>query len=363
MNMMTKRKKIQLFMNKSYVKIIVQLLAIIVGCFIMGVGYRAFYLPNNITPGGFSGIATIISFLLAKANIIISPSIIYLAINIILFIVALKMFGLRFALYTLVGILAFTLAMEYAVISALISHDLLLSAIMGGALTGVGIGIVFRFGGSTGGGDILAFAINKYFPKIKTGQCTFIINAMVILVSVFVYGVNLSLYAIIGIFIASKLTDTMLDGTKSVRAFYIICDKDEQIANKILDTFHRGVTSVNVEGVFSRKEKKMLMCLVTNQQAPIMKSIIKDIDKNAFVFSTSVKETLGESFFLKEVSIKKHKMLDATAICKSNKKLRRSSQKISKRNKFRPKNEPKYLAIANSDISHLEEKSKTSNNI
>jgi len=286
--------------RNKYMRFAIQVVAIMLGCFIMGLGYSSFYLPNSITPSGFFGLATIFSTLFARADIIISPSIIYILMNVILFFIALRFFGWKFTLLTIIGVASYSLASDYASIPSLTSNDALLSALLGGAFMGCGVGIVMRFGGSTGGSDIVALLINKYKPNFKTGTCSFVVNVIVLILSILVYGMNSTLYAIISIFVSGRLTDFMLNGTKSARAYYIICDKDEEIASAILKTFQRGVTRINVEGVFSNKQKKMLVVLIANHQAPHMKEIVKQIDPRAFVYSTGVREALGESMFMKE---------------------------------------------------------------
>ncbi len=334
--------------SNKYLKFAFQIITIIAGCFVMGAAYNCFYTPNSITPSGFMGLSTIISTLLSWANINISASIIYLIINVFLFVISLKLFGWRFGVLTLVGIGAFTLASEFATIPPLIiiSDEPLLQAIIGGALAGTGCGIVFRAGGSTGGSDIVAVILNKYFPKIKTGYCGFIVGAVIVVLSMIINGVALGFYAMIGIFINAKATDMVLDGSKSVRAFYIICDKDKEVSEKILNTFHRGVTRLNVEGAFSNKEKRMLLCLVTNEQAPAMKSIIKEADPNSFVFSTSVKETLGESFFLREASERKNKIRNASPTIKNNNKYKlKNKYKFSRKNKLKLPKPPKVIEV------------------
>lgn len=294
------KEKVRSLSNNKYMKVVIQVIAIIVGCFIMGLGYRSFYLPNSITPSGFLGLATIISALLARANVMLSPSIIYILMNVILFILALRYFGWKFTLFTVIGVFAYSLAVDYAAIPGFTSNDILLSSILGGAMMGIGVGIVMRFGGSTGGSDIVALLINKFKPNFKTGMCGFCVNVIVLTLSIIVFGMNATLYAIVAIFVSGTLTDVMLNGTKSARAYYIICDKDEEIASAILKTFRRGVTRISVEGVFSNKQKKMLVVLITNHQAPRMKSIVKEIDSSAFVYSSEVHEAIGESMFMKE---------------------------------------------------------------
>ena len=154
-----------------------------------------------------------------------------------------------------------------------------------------------------------------------------IINFIVISITVLVRGWQTGLYALIIAVISTITCDMVLDGVKTVRAFYIVCDNEEQVAEKILQRFHRGVTVLPVKGAFSGKEKRMLLCLVANSQAREMKEIVRDIDKNAFVFSTSVNETLGDGYFMKEASIYKNKINGAKQDIKTQAKHRRLSKR------------------------------------
>ena len=325
-------------LHNKYWQFAIQVLGIILGCFFMGIAYNCFYTPNNVTPSGFMGLCTVITSLLARADIIISPSILYFSISFVLFLIALKSFGWRFGLLTLIGMGIFTVASEFVVIDALIiQNDIILAAVIGASLLGLGSGIVFRVGGSTGGSDIVAALVTKTFPKIKTGQCLMVINAIVVVSSILLSGdITSGLYTIIAIFISGKMVDIVLDGSKAVRALYIICDKDEEVAEKILETFNRGVTKLPAEGMFSHKEKKLLVCLVTNEQAPAMKSIIKQADPNSFVYSTTVRETLGESFFLREASVRKDKIRNANPTLKYKVRcIRKSKFNFTKKKLFR----------------------------
>lgn len=333
------KTKMQKISQNKYFKAGWAVAQLLFGCMLMGFAFATFYTPQNIVPSGFTGLATIISYLIGLPWL--TPSIIYLAMNIVLFIVTFRYFGWRFAVMTVVGILAYTIAMEYFTIplgslNPEESGSKLLCALIGGAIHGVGAGITFRAGGSTGGSDFVTLLVNKFFPRIKTGQCQLIINIFIILLSFIVYGISGGLYSIVIAFVVAKMTDAVLDGTNAVRAFYIICDKDEEVAEKILQTFHRGVTRIDAEGAFSHKKKTILMCLVTNYQATAMKSIIKEVDPNSFMFSTAVRESLGEPFFVREVSERKRKITGAQLTLKSMTKYnRRLGKRLSKKNKLK----------------------------
>ncbi len=311
--------KYQYRKNKKF-RTAVEIFAVIIGSFIAGLAFPTFFLPAQIIPSGLSGIALLIAEGLGSADF---TSIIYLILNLILFLFALKLFGWKFIMLTLIGLGAYTLAMEFFAVPGISNpvdqpqHFQLLYSIIGGGLAGVGQGIAFRMGGSTGGSDIAAKIINKFFPKIKTGVGVLIINFIVITTTVIVKGWQTALYAIIVAVISTITCDMVLDGAKTVKAFYIICDKDQEIADKILKAFHRGVTVIPAQGKFSGKEKKMLLCLIANYQEREMKEIVKETDKNAFVFSTTVTETLGDGYFMKEASIHKNKMRSAELNLKS----------------------------------------------
>ena len=322
--------------TNKYARIAFQILLLAVGSAIICLGYNCFYTPHDFTPSGFSGLATILSVLLSRVGINIGSSIIYLGLNVILVILAFIFFGWKFAIMTLMGIGIFTLCLEYVYIPALVPADPTISALVGGAIVGVGGGIIFRSGGCTGGSDVVVLLLNKYFPNIKTGQCSMIINLVVIVLSVITFGINCAFYTIVAIFIAGKMMDTILNGSKGVRAFYIICDKEEAVAEKILQTFNRGVTKLNAEGAFSHKQKTMLLCLVTNEQARRMKLIVHEADPNSFMFSTSVREAMGETMFIREVSQRKHQLLNAQIDLKTENKFAHAKQtRLSKRNKLK----------------------------
>lgn len=311
-------------------RFIVQVLGVILGSVICGICFPTFYRAADIIPSGLSGVSLIIAEkIFHNADL---TSIVYLIMNVFLFLFALKLFGWKFLVLSLIGLGAYTVAMQFFAIPKLSTPAIsfpdfgdyrILYAIIGGGLAGLGQGIAFRMGGSTGGSDVAANIINKLNPRIKTGVAVLIINICVIALTVIVSGWQTALYAII-VAVINKITcDMVLDGAKTVRAFYIICDKDEEISQAILQRFHRGVTLIPAQGRFSGKEKKLLLCLVANYQAREMKEIVKDIDKNAFVFSTSVNETLGDGYFMKEVSVRKNKIRLANAETKQNIKLER----------------------------------------
>ncbi len=281
--------------SNKYLKHTVNIFCVLFATFVMGAGFNIFYAPNNILLGGFGGFSTIISYLLSQVGINIPMSIIYLLLNVILYIFAVKILGKTFAIYAIIGIVSYSLFLEVCKFPS-ISDDLLLCSIYGGVLTGFGIGIVIRSGATTGGGDMLGCVINHKYPKVSVGWVTIIVNCIVICISLIIYGLNLSLYSIIGIFIAGRVSDLIIEGPRSVKAFYIISNKSQDISNKLLTDLHRGVTTLEANGKFSNRHMEVILCLVSQFQIPKLKQIVYDIDPQVFLFSVSVKEAIGKGF-------------------------------------------------------------------
>lgn len=319
-------KKIKI--DKNVAKFIMQIIIIAIAGLLGGCAFKTFFESVDIIPTGVSGFSLVVHNLFLKGDINIPTSIIYLVINAILFIIALKVFGWKFLVLSAVGIGCYTLSMQFGAIPGLADIpaddvDKLLYCIVGGMIMGLCIGLALRFGGSTGGSDVLGAIINKFYPTIKTGYCLLGINAIVIILSVISTGsLYIGLYALIMTIISSMATNLVLDDSKRVVSFYIICDKEKEIAEAILDKFHRGVTKIDVEGMFSHKEKAMLLSLIPKGQAHEMKKIIKEIDENAFVFSSAVTETLGDGNFMKESSVFKHKVTNSKNLVKNNQKFK-----------------------------------------
>ncbi len=283
--------------KKLALKYTKNIVAIIVGTFIMGFSYNIFLAPNKITPTGFSGIATIMSYLLGKANINISASIIYLALNAILFVFAYKTMGRDFCIYSITGILGYSLAMQVlGYVHINLGDDLLLCTIYGGVVMGIGTGIVIRFGGSTGGADMMANILRKRFRRVSTGQLIILIDATIVTCSAIVYGLNLGMYALISCLIMGTMCDVVLDGVRSVRAYYIITNKSKELSTALMEHIHRGVSDIKVTGMYSGAEHDMLFVVVTRPQIMALKQTIKEIDPQAFLISTQVKEAMGMGF-------------------------------------------------------------------
>ena len=321
-----KLKTLENRQKKEIKKLIVQILVVAIVAAVGGGAYKNFFEALNIIPTGLSGLSNIIRIGLSSVGFDLPTAVIYLILNLFLLAFAFKIMGWRFLLLTTVGMGAYTLGMQFLGIPVLINAvmgDKLLACVVGASLSGLAVGVAMKFGGSTGGSDVVGVIINRYFPKIKTGYCLLMINALVLALSIVVGGLQTGLYALVVSVINALATNLVLDGSKRVVAFYIICDKDEEIAEAILAKYHRGVTRLEAVGMFSKKNKSVLLCLVPNDNSRDMKKLVASIDETAFVFSAPVTETVGDGTFMKEMSVFKNKIRKAEAKLKNRQKFSR----------------------------------------
>lgn len=271
---------------------------IVLGTLIMGFSFSVFLEPNNISVGGFSALAMVFGTLFEKIGIVgIPTSAIYLVLNIGLYFLALKTLGKKFAIKSLVGILSFSLGMQlFDLINFNITYELFVSAIFGGAIMGVGVGLVVRFGGSTGGSDMIASIIKHKKPNATLGSFIITVDLIIIGLTLFVFenGFELLPYTITALLFCMFITDFINDGYKEVRAFNIITTKPVEISNALMEQLSRGCSCMSAKGMHSNSEKTIIICLVSKYQTSQLKSIIKEIDPSAFVYSTKVSEVLGE---------------------------------------------------------------------
>jgi uncharacterized membrane-anchored protein YitT (DUF2179 family) len=271
---------------------------IVLGTLIMGFAFSVFLEPNNISVGGFSALAMVISTLFENVGIVgIPTSAIYLVLNIGLYVFALKTLGRKFAIKSLVGIVSFSLGMQiFDLINFNITYELFVSAIFGGAIMGVGVGLVVRFGGSTGGSDMIASIIKSKKPNASLGSFIIVVDMIIIGLTLFVFanGFELLPYTITALLFCMYITDFVNDGYKQVRAYNIVTTKPEEMSAAIMAQLARGCSCTSAKGMHSNSDKTIVICLVSKYQAGQLKSIIKDVDPAAFVYATKVGEVIGE---------------------------------------------------------------------
>ena len=279
--------------NKKIKAITIKYLMIIVGSALFAAGFQFFLYPNSIIVGGVSGIAMIIN-LLTKLPV----GLLTIVLNIPLFIIAWRYFGTGFIVSSLVGMLLSSVFVDlFALLSISPTNDMLLSCIIGGAVKGLGLGIVYYAGATTGGTDIIAKFIRLRFPYLNFGTVVLITDCFIIVAFAAIFNkVESAMYAVITMFVVSKVVDLVLYGIDNSSVCYIISEKSDQLVTDITDRLHRGVTILEGEGAYSHKNKQVLLCVVKRTQIADIRKMIKSIDENAFFIITDAKNVFGKGF-------------------------------------------------------------------
>ncbi|MDR9853847.1 YitT family protein [Paenibacillus sp. VCA1] len=273
-------------------------LPIILGAAVYAFGLLYFIIPNQLMEGGVTGVTVLLNYAFA-----IPPALSTLILNIPLFLLGLKILGGRQMIYTGVGIGALTFFLwlfEKGISRGWITpfkteHDYILASLYAGVTLGAGLGIVFRFGGTTGGSDIVARICNRKFGW-SMGQIILGIDIVIIGASLFFIPREKILYTLVAVFISSKVIDFIQEGAYAAKAFTIISDHAPAIADKITAEMDRGVTLIPAIGAYSKQAKHMAYCVVARHEIRRLNGIVKSIDPRAFVIINDVHDVLGEGF-------------------------------------------------------------------
>lgn len=263
---------------------------ILVGCVLGGAAYPLFLVPNNIAPGGVTGIATIFNYLWKWPVGITS-----MALNLPLFLIGFRSMGKVFAFRSLVATAFFSVCIDLLQLPPM-TDDILLASVYGAILLGLGLGLIMRGGATTGGSDMIARMVNKRFPLMTVGTFLFIVDCCVILAAGFTMSARAALYALINIFVAARVVDLVLAGFGSAKACFIITGKARPIAERIMKELDRGATLLPGVGAYSGEERMMLVSVVSSAEVLPLKRIVRSEDARAFVFISDTHETLGEGF-------------------------------------------------------------------
>lgn len=279
-------------MKKKGIRYIKKYTMLTIACVIFGIGVALFVDPNDLAPGGFTGLAIMINRLIP-----VNTGMLYLILNIPVILLGIRKFGWKFTVSTLYSILAVSLFTDLFHLMTPVTYDPLLGAVFGGALIGVGIGLVMRNGGTTGGADIVIKCLKIRIPHMKTGTLMLMLDAVIIGMSGIVFGnFNAVLYGILSSVATSVALDFVLYGGDEARLIYIISDKAEGIAEKLLEDVDIGVTFLNGSGAYHNTEKKVIMCVVKKQLAPRVEEVVENDDQGAFMIITNASEIYGEGY-------------------------------------------------------------------
>lgn len=272
-------------------------LLIILGTGLMALAINSVFDPSGMVTGGFSGIAIIVK---RQTEILVPGGIPLWMTNIILnvplFLASIKLEGFGFVRKALAGNAALTLWLAFLPVWNLSGEDILLSAVYGGVIQGVGIGLVFLGRGTTGGTDMFSALIQRRMRHYSISQILSVIDGMVVIAGMYVFGVQRALYAVIAVFIVTKVSDGLIEGMKFSKAVYIITEKPQEISDMLMDEVQRGVTGISARGMYSNKEKLMLFCVVNKKEIVILKERVAAMDPGAFVIVTDAREVYGEGF-------------------------------------------------------------------
>lgn len=278
------------------IKTLRDFVVMIIGTAIFAFAIVYLNIPNDLAEGGITGITLILRALFG-----INPALSTLILNIPLIFIGRKYLGVRTFYYTIVGTVAlsFWLAVWQKIpILIDLEHDILIAALLGGVITGVGSGMVYRVGGTTGGSDILARIVEKYFG-ISVGRSLLIFDSLVLVASLSYIDLNKMMYTLIFAYVFSRVIDSVLDGGYSAKGLLIMSEKNEEIAPKLMEELDRGITFLNGEGGFSKIDKRIIYMVLTPREISQAKEVIHEFDKNAFISVINVHEVLGEGFSYK----------------------------------------------------------------
>jgi len=277
---------------------------ILTGTFIMAAGFVFFISPYKFAPGGVYGISIVLHHLTVGVFDFLPDGLpiglTALCFDIPLTLLGIKILGPRFGIKTVVGFVStaiFVDVLEYFWGNKpLVENDPLLSAIFGGVLVGIGLGLVFKSKATSGGSDIIAMIIAKY-TRLPLGQLMIYVDSAIVLISLVAFkDWSIPLYSWIIIFICGKIIDIILDGINFEKALIIISEKHEEIRNKIITDLQRGGTFIAGKGMYNNDEKKLIYTVLTRREVAILKDYINEIDPKAFVTVIDANEILGEGF-------------------------------------------------------------------
>lgn len=277
--------------------IFVHLLFIMAGAFILASAINVFYNPNSVAIGGVSGIAIIVKE--CTKNIInggVPLWVTNLVFNIPLLIAAVKFMGKGFLFRTIFGTVFLSIALALTEFLPQFKGDLLLVSIYGGVIEGCGIGLTLKGFGSTGGSDLVAVIINNIKKNIPVSKIILVIDGIIVLTGSFVFSIESAMYAVISIYVSTKLISAILEGMNFSKAAFIISDESDKIANALLENIERGVTALKGKGMYTKKELEVLLCVFSQKEVEEVKQVVKNIDENAFIILTDIKEVLGRGF-------------------------------------------------------------------
>ena len=273
-------------------KIIIEILGTILGAFTMAIGTALFLLPNQLSSGGFAGIATIVYYLLK-----IPMGTTILILNIPMFLLAGYKVGRKFFIKSMIGTISFSIFIDLLDKLKPLTTDRFLACIYGGIFIGLGTAILLKFNSSTGGSDLVSFIIREYKPNIRMGNIIIIIDTIVVALNMFfLQEIEIGLYSAIAIYIMGKIIDIIFEGIYFTKLIIIISKENEKIAKKIGEEIKRGTTGLYGKGMYTGEEALVLICAAARGDVSKVKQIARETDSGCFIIISNAREVLGLGF-------------------------------------------------------------------
>ncbi len=272
--------------------IIIDIIGTIVGSTVMAFGVSMFLLPNQLSSGGFSGIATITYYLL---NLPMGATI--LALNIPLFLLSFYKLGKTFFIKSIVGTISLSIFIDIFDKLEPLTNDKFLACIYGGIIIGIGTAIILKVNSSTGGTDMVSNIVKQYNPMIRMGNVIVMLDILIISLNViFFQRIDIGLYSAITIYIVGKLIDIIFEGVYFTKMLIIVSSKSEEIAKSIKNSIKRGVTGLYGKGMYKEQDNLVLMCVAPRGDVARVKQAARKIDPHCFIIISNAREVLGEGF-------------------------------------------------------------------
>ena len=274
--------------------VLLKYLVITLGAVIYAVGFQFFLYPNNITSGGVVGTSMIINQLTGMP-----VGVMTILLNIPLFIIAWRHFGLEFMIGSLVGMgLSSVLVDVFAGFDLILTDDPMLAAVIGGVVKGTSLGMIYYVGGTTGGLDIVVKILRQKLASVNFGTIMLALDTIIIAVYAMVLGrYESAMYSLIAMYVTTKVVDLVLYGIDNACLCYIISNSTEEITKEIVSgPLHRGVTLLEGRGAYSGAHRDVMMCVIKRQQIGQLKHLVKNVDEKAFFIVTNAKNVFGNGF-------------------------------------------------------------------
>jgi len=270
----------------------IKLIIIIIGGILGGVAFNALIIPYGLLSGGVSGIALIITYLSSKIPLYL----VIILLNIPIFIWGFRELDKKLIFYSLIGMATFSFALPVTAPYIEVPEvDIFLAAIFSGLLVGASSGIIIKFGGSSGGSDIISLILKKK-KDFSVGSVAFALNAVTILISLFFFPIKIALYTLVGMWVTGKTVDFILDGLTKNKAVTIITSRRDEVSFYIMNELNRGSTIFNAYGGFSKQDKTVITCVINNYEFARLRNEIGNIDPDAFMYVSDAVAVAGRGF-------------------------------------------------------------------